>query len=142
MELELALRLGSPAIGAAPNPELVANGTFDTDTTGWTAANSAVLSVVGGAMRVEDSAAAFGYAHTAVQLTNGVSYTLTLTKSSNNANSVVGMATAPGNTTFSTTGNSLTFTATSTATWYISAFAGGNVIGNRTDYDNISLKRT
>jgi hypothetical protein len=40
--------------GYAPGPELVTNGTFTTDTTGWTAATS-VLSVVSGKLRVTTS---------------------------------------------------------------------------------------
>jgi hypothetical protein len=42
---------GGVALGALYGPELVTNGTFDTDTTGW-AATTATLSVVSGRLRV------------------------------------------------------------------------------------------
>ena len=142
LSLDLALELGSAALGAPANPELVGNGTFGTDTSGWTAVN-ATLSVVGGAMRVENTGANFGHAYTPVSLVNGVSYTLTYTKTNDTSgNGLMGADTGPGGITFSSSNGTLVFTATSTGTWYISAYAGGNVLGNRTDYDNISLKRT
>ena len=58
--------------GLVLGPELVTNGTFDTDTTGWTA-NDATLSVVGGKLRV-DTGVDYGRAFQAIPVTAGKIY--------------------------------------------------------------------
>jgi hypothetical protein len=141
LDLDLALRLGSAALGAPANPELITNGTFDVNTTGWTASNT-TLSVVGGAMRVENTGALFGFAYQAIACTPGVSYTVTNTfGGNNNASKAVTVASFIGGSTFSSSTGSLTFTA-SAATMYVHLYAGSNVLGNYNEYDNVSAKRT
>ena len=60
-----------PTLGS----ELLTNTTFDSDTTNWTAVNSALASVAGGqsnnAMRITNSIASSGYAHQGVSTTAG-----------------------------------------------------------------------
>jgi hypothetical protein len=63
-----------PAYG----PELVTNGTVDTDTTGWVATNS-TLSVVSGALRITNSAAIDGRATVSVTVTPGKLYEVRFT---------------------------------------------------------------
>jgi hypothetical protein len=68
------LQTNSIDFGAGPTnppiigPELVVNGTFDTNTTGWTALSGGVLSVVGGQLKVENSTT-FGRASQAITVT-------------------------------------------------------------------------
>jgi hypothetical protein len=59
-------------------PELVTNGTFDADTSGWTAIN-ATLSVVSGAMRVTNTSAVSGTASQFVSVVSGKTYAVTFT---------------------------------------------------------------
>lgn len=53
--------------------ELVSNGTFDTDTTGWGALN-VTLSVVGGRMRVTNTGTGNGIAYQALVTEVGATY--------------------------------------------------------------------
>ena len=59
-----------PGLGS----ELVTNGAFDTDTTGWTAINSSVLSVVDGKLSVLNTADEYGKAVSSVSTTEGNHY--------------------------------------------------------------------
>jgi len=59
-------------------PELVDNGTFDTDTSGWTAQNSATLSATGAELTVTNGVTAYGYAAATVTTEIGQSYTLSV----------------------------------------------------------------
>lgn len=59
-----------PTLGS----ELVTNGAFDTDTTGWTAINSSVLSVVDGKLSVLNTADEYGMAVSSVSTTEGNHY--------------------------------------------------------------------
>lgn len=68
MKLGLGLSLSGGASGPAYGPELVSNGTFDTNTTGWTPGAGATLSVSGGQLRVLSS----GSNATAAQTVNGL----------------------------------------------------------------------
>lgn len=55
-------------------PELITNGTFDTDASGWTAQNSSVLSVTGGQITVTNLGGNFGQAVQTINLEIGASY--------------------------------------------------------------------
>jgi hypothetical protein len=124
--------------------ELVNNGTFNTDTAGWTAGGGAgqtTLSVVGGAMRVTNVAAQFGYAAQFIGgLTIGKSYTLTYSKTPGTGAGIVKVGTTQGG---GEVGNGVTsgftFTAT-TASVYIAFLAGSNIAGQYCDFDNISVQ--
>lgn len=75
MGLRLGLGLGSKGpSGPSYGPELITNGNFGTDTTGWTSAGSATLSATGGRIRVTNGAADFGYAHQQVASEIGATY--------------------------------------------------------------------
>jgi hypothetical protein len=123
--------------------ELVTNGTFDTDTTGWTAYNSATLSVVSGKLRTTNGAASSGGAGQAITTVIGKIYTLTVELTGTNGFLHIG--TSIGNT--SILGRTLTldekvlvsFVATSTTTW-ITVSNNNASLGVSKDWDNISVK--
>lgn len=145
MDLDLTLSLSSIAATGVKTPfgpELISNGTFDTNTTGWTA-SGATLTVVSGAMRVTNSAGASGYGYQAVTTVIGATYQIagTLTNGTSGARLRVG-TTAGGSEILllsaSTPGT--TFVATATTT-YISCRNASATSGQASDYDNISLKK-
>lgn len=125
-----------------PETELVTNGTFTTDTSGWTA-SGATLSVVGGRMRVTNSGAAAGLAQQSITVIPGKSYTVKW-------DAVAGTATIPAfvvldsgnsyvsNTTYAA-GQSATFVALSSPIT-IRCYADDSVSGHYADFDNISLR--
>ena len=123
--------------------ELVTNGTFDTDATGWTAINSAALSSVNGQLVVENGATSFGRADQEVTITNGSTYVVSfdiIGGTSSNLN-FRGGTSAAGIQYFSATGvgsYSFIFTATNT-TLYLATFSS-NVLGETIIIDNVSVK--
>lgn len=70
------LRAVYDGVGAL-GPELVTNGTFDTDTTGWTAHNAAVLTVVDGKINV-NSTVPYGEAYQIISVDAGKLYVATV----------------------------------------------------------------
>ena len=122
-----------------PETELVANGTFDSATTGWTTVGS-TLSVVSGRLRVTNSGAAAGYASQTMAVIPGKSYTLTWDSFAGTA-AFLEILTNSG-TIFSTTavgaGQSKTVVA-GTSTLEIRCYADDAVAGHYADFDNISL---
>lgn len=76
-----ATRAGGVGAGAGPGvivrPNEVTNGTFDTDTTGWTSISSAILSVVSGQLLIENGAANVSKATQQLLLVNGANYRIT-----------------------------------------------------------------
>jgi hypothetical protein len=128
----------------ADGVELVTNGTFDTDTTGWSTGQSASLSVVSNRLRVTNGTSDYGIAETSITTVVGKVYRVTadfipgtgtigdLRASSTSLSNNLGTTGLN-----STTSKSLTFTATTTTT-YINVY-GDNVNGNYTDWDNISV---
>jgi len=124
---------------------LVTNGDFTTNTTGWTAVN-ATLSVVSGAMRVADNGVASA-AYQAVTLVVGKTYTLTfdlIATSSGNAPYGIGTgvpngsSTVVGGTEYTTSGNGqYTITFVATASTMYATF--GSLSAESADYDNITI---
>ena len=57
--------------------DLVTNGTFDTDTSGWISRNDAVLSVVSQRLRVTNNVTDYGHAYQAITTVVGETYYLT-----------------------------------------------------------------
>jgi hypothetical protein len=124
--------------------ELVTNGTFDTDTTGWSAQRGGILSSVSSQLVVENGTAEFGYASQAISTVVGSTYRLTA--------EIIGYTTSAvfrvGDN-FSGTSNTkvsivigsadVTFVATSTTT-YIYAGPNNNTLGETATFDNISVK--
>lgn len=127
------------------NGELVTNGTFPTDTSGWTAANSGVTSFVAGVMRITNGAALNGYAYQAITTVVGKNYQLSIsiTNGTSTGGCFIGTTIGSGNIAgvpiASTTGTYLlTFVATTTTT-YVTPIIDA-VSGHTCDFDNISVK--
>jgi hypothetical protein len=121
--------------------ELVTNGTFDTDTSGWTAQAGATLSVVSGALRVTNGTATYGIAYQSVPTVIGKTYQISCSAvgGTGSFHMYVGVG-AGGNTLLDTTAAGVfTFTA-STTTSYISLFANSSTLGVYYEFDNISVK--
>jgi hypothetical protein len=78
MMLDTSGLSGSMEEFLAAQPELVTNGTFDADVSGWTALSSATLSVVSGALRVTNVGANFGKAEQSLRVTSGNYYKVTM----------------------------------------------------------------
>ena len=130
-------------------PELITNGTFDTDTTGWTAGSGATLSSVSGQLNVtctapDDLALTWQEIPTVV----GKWYEVSVTKVSQDFNSAWGLTTNNPweardvlNFGASITGTATgIFKATATTT-YISLWAASDTVSNGTTiYDNVSVK--
>jgi hypothetical protein len=122
-------------------PELVVNGTFDSGTTGWTAANSATLSVVGGALRVTNGTI-YGRAYQAVPTVVGLQYVVSVGIVGGDAGRLVRVGPTQGANNyaqFTGTGGTATFTAIST-TAYITMMLDSEQVGKYADFDNASLR--
>ena len=123
---------------------LVTNGTFDTDTSGWTSGNSAALSVVSTQLRISNSAASNGFAVQSISTEQGKTYLISATVTAGSNNGRLGAGTAQGTpfniatSSFGTGLQTLTFTAQG-ATTYIGLQTEGASIGNTTDFDNVSV---
>ena len=131
----------------APVVELVTNGDFPTNTTGWTGSN-ATLSVVSGALRVTTTASATSYAYTSITTVVGQTYEINIDQVADTTASAIqvfigtshgaatnydiNMTAPPGSYT-------AIFNATATTT-YISLRAGGPTAGDTVDWDNVSVK--
>ena len=131
--------------------ELVTNGTFDSDVSGWTARNSdATLSHQSGQLRVENANAALGEAYQSISLTAGVTYTFSANITAINTShgqfylgtGTTGTSSTVAGTQHNTTGvKSFTYTPTSSGTYYIIlGHRGANVAGYYAQYDNISAR--
>jgi len=144
---------GSDALGVATNllvgqsrplglygDELVTNGTFDTDTTGWTAGNNATLTVSNGLLNIARSDTDYPYAYQGVATVIGRKYRLQST--SDNGGTRIYTEAAKGGDLLLNEGNnpsvSIEFTAMST-TSYIHLHADQTAAK---EFDNISLKDT
>jgi hypothetical protein len=126
--------------------DLVINGTFDTDTVGWTATNASLASV-SGELEITPDPAVNGYASQSFSTAIGATYiaTVTVTSSASSfARLWIGTTATGGEIDQSTVNNvgpgdySIQFVATSTTT-YISALVGGGT-SEVTRFDNISVR--
>jgi hypothetical protein len=122
--------------------ELITNGTFDTDTSGWTQNNSS-LSVVDGRLRVTQTGAGFGIAQTIITTEIGKKYKFSW-------DYVIGTASEPtarvGSSIFgsdlanvSASSGVVYFTATTT-TSYVNFRMTVTTSGLYSDFDNVSVK--
>jgi len=146
--------ISGAAIQADRPQELITNGTYDTDTTGWTPSSDTTLSVVSGKLRVTSSSSyKYAYQSFATRIDGVYSFSVTGIKgTSPNYNAYFGNgingATVlyPG--TFGTTDSlgdsqiiSGTFTATATTTFLtLRSRNEGSVTDAFTEFDNISVK--
>ena len=138
------LRLNLSLTGGGLGPELVTNGTFDSNTTGWTASN-ATLSSESGRLRVTRVGTTVSLGHQQHTLSPGERYLLTFdqftgttTAAMRVGNSVNGADYVLDST--AGTGRTATFVPTQ-ATVYINCRASGTTDGQYAEFDNISLKR-
>ena len=120
--------------------ELVTNGTFTTDTTGWTA-SGATLSVVSGAMRVTNSGAAAGYGYQQIATVVGKSYQVQATRTAGTGPATFTVGVSAGSAGYGniTSGSTCFLTATTTTT-FISCYVDDTVSSHYADFDNISVK--
>ena len=126
--------------------ELVTNGTFTTDTSGWTTGNSATFASSGSAGLLTNGAASNGYAYQAITTVVGKTYVVA-------ASLTLGTAATPrlmAGTTVSggelgvqqltaTGAFLLSFVATGTTT-YITVITNSSTISQTATFDNISVK--
>ena len=130
----------------AASGELVTNGTFTTDTSGWTATNSATFVMSGAAGLLTNGAALNGFAYQTLTTVIGKSYVVTAnyTKGTSvggnvNIGNSAGNA-ALGQSALTATGIAqVTFVATATTT-YISLVNASAVSTETSTFDNISVK--
>ena len=128
--------------------ELVTNGTFDSNTTGWTAASGATLSILSEQLRVTCTAPdTTGLAYQSFPTVVGEWYEGTITKVSQDANSAWGFSTTASSArdlaTFTTTDTGTAtaiFQATSTTSYVQLWGFGDGVSDGTTVYDNVSVK--
>lgn len=123
-------------------PELVVNGTFTTDTTGWTPAYSAGLSVVANRLRITVASPSGGRAYQAVPTVIGQEYQVSAEIIAGTAAGLVRVGTTQGDgglAAFSGTGGTTTFVATTTTT-YVTLMANNSTSGKYCDFDNVSLR--
>lgn len=71
--------LSDTSTASVTGTELITNGTFTTNTSGWTARNGGTISVVSGALRVNANGNAYGGVAQTITTTAGKQYVLTLT---------------------------------------------------------------
>lgn len=139
----------------AAQPELVSNGTFDTDTTGWTTLGDESLSVSSGRLRVTlgvdglGGASGSGAYQALSGLTVGATYRLVCANRYIGTNGAVGVrvsTTAGGGTALAThygfanaSNETLFFVATAT-TLYLQVYGGYGTTGTYVEADGISVK--
>lgn len=117
--------------------ELVSNGTFDSNTSGWSSVNGAILAAVDGKMRITSQSPSYGAAALSVANTAGVCYAVTFTLEGSVGSSVQ----MGGKTLLSTAIRSGTysFTFVATATNSLTILCNSSS-GNYVEVDNVSVK--
>jgi len=143
----LPITLPTVLSDAQLGPELVSNGTFDSDTTGWTAYGAGTTWAVDSGRAKGTYSSASGSLYQTVATAIGKSYAAFVdvvtgagsggiyVSNTNNPTAYYAVSSVSANT---TTKASLVFTATATTT-YIHLYAG-NTAGNISIYDNISVR--
>lgn len=135
---------------------LITNGTFDTDASGWTAVSSAILSSVSGGqtnncLQIQNGAASQGYARQSIQLAPYATYTLSWYHKNGTAQGKVSIGTSAGGTQIYNGSNtndanwaqySTTFNSGSTGLVYIGLWQGSATNGQNTLFDSVILTRT
>lgn len=131
--------------------ELVTNGGFDTDTTGWTAVNASLSSVsagfTGNSLQVTNVGANLGYAYQAITTVVDQWYLVNINYKNGTAGSIIKVGTSAGDTSYYTTnsssvpwtGRAVSFKATTTTT-YISVGTNTATDGLTSFADSVSLK--
>jgi hypothetical protein len=127
--------------GLALGSELVTNGTFDTNTTGWTLWQTGILSVDNFRLKVENGAATISGAYQLITVVVGRTYKFEGVKEAGTALSPrYYLGTSVGGTQYASNATSgQVFIATST-TLVVTAATQSTVLGATAFYDNISVK--
>jgi trimeric autotransporter adhesin len=123
--------------------ELVTNGTFATDTTGWTAANSGVLSVDSARLKITNGIASAGRAHQAITVVVGKTYTISVEgiTGTSGPNIRIGNAANGADYGSSTADGVSSFTITPTQTTiYITLKPNSNTNGSTALFDNVTAR--
>jgi len=140
--------------GLVLGPELVTNGTFDTNITGWTAAVGSgtlpTLSLSSNRLRIaanENSQAASAYASITTVVGRTYSFSaqrFTVTPNSSLMTFAASTSTSTSTANFlaqtGTAGNTCVFVATGTTTYIHARISGTIVVGDTWEVDNISVK--
>jgi len=146
----LARTIGASTYGS----ELVTNGTFDTNTTGWTAGAQGALSAVGGTLRVTLVSDGFGRAiSSAIATVAGRTYRVSVMPVSSVATGASGIAMGASSSNDSTSLELavvavpvlgalavFTFIATGSASYVKVGTSSGWLTGNTANFDNISCQ--
>lgn len=137
-----ALLADTSAETLSASGELMTNGTFPTDTSGWISGNAATLSVVSGAMRIA-TGTSYGYASFPVSCIVGKTYRFQLDTVGGSAGArtlqyaTTSAITTVGPSIAATATGSVDFVATSTTMWVGIVVNGTSVYQ---DIDNVSVK--
>lgn len=132
--------------GLVLGPELVTNGTFDTNITGWTGTTAGgVVSWDAGRLKIVNQGAGYGYSTAPIQVVAGRTYLLSGVRSGASSSniSITKLATGTDSIYAGTTGAGpmeATFVADATATRYVSVRVQTSAVGGNAEFDNISVK--
>ena len=142
----LGLKMGLTRQQARPN--LVTNGDFTDDISGWNAHNGAILAHVDDAMTVDSNGSSIGQAHQTFPTIAGATYRASCTLSSGGIGGQFAVSTS-----FAASGNiasqngsgaasvkSFTFTATGTTT-YVRLSRLSAATGNPVTFDNVTVRQ-
>ena len=143
-ELTGSIVLAVPGISTATGANLVSNGHFDTNTTGWTAGNSGTLSVDSGRLKVTNGTSSAGYAYQEITVVIGQRYTVNLEGITGTSASNIRIGTAANSASYGNKIGSglanISLTATSTSL-YVTLKPNSNTNGNNAFFDNIEVKQ-
>ncbi len=135
--------INGPAIQADGGTELVTNGTFDTDVSGWSAAGNGALSYQNGVLRVTTSGGV-GSANQVIALSSGATFTLTFDVVAETQSSGIPffqVTSGLTNTGITSTGtHTIVATASSNNPTLTFSLGGAATNGEYIEIDNISVK--
>ena len=121
--------------------ELVTNGTFDSDISGWTASDAGCsLSLVSNQLRITNNDSTAGGAVTSFSVVSGKVYTFSVGTSSGSVQIFLGVSPNTGTYFGPVTSNSITWTSTVTGTVYFMVKNLSTTNGATIDIDNISVR--
>jgi len=121
--------------------ELVTNGTFDTDTSGWSSGSSALLTHSTDKLIVTNNGVGYGYAYQQITgLVVGETYTISWESPSSDVDAKISVgALGGGGLVNATAVTSKTFIATGTST-YVNVWSYSGNTSASADFDNISVR--
>ena len=128
----------------ADGVELVSNGTFDTNTTGWTAGNSATLSVDSNRLKVTNGTSSAGWAAQEITVTVGKTYVVSVDGISGTSAPNVRIGTSANNSSYvadpgGADGKRRYFITATSSSLYMTLKPNSNTNGNNALFDNASV---